>query len=318
VAASGISSFQSLPGMLDSDNNVWHVLPAATFRVEQFVSTCAAGRFAVFAWPDTRERFNNRAVTRIYSAVIDPRRPPQSPGRGQPLLSSDIDTSGSRYAIMPQLGATPDGTIGCAFHEYEPLADGSGGRIEAVMATSEVAATFPASRRGRISARRLAGSGLLTNRIVLSDSPWDPAIDAPWAHGRPGDPPPHITFIGDYFGFDASESTFDTVWTDTRTGIQELFFQRVAAEERVTHIPDKMVDILFGVIQDGGGAERLPHGDVIIHVPPRGPVRELLAWYDIENSAKDLTNTRPIQTLARRAIRSLERSIEPDAKARRR
>lgn len=36
------------------------------------------------------------------------------------------------------------------------------------------------------------------------------------------------------------------------------------------HVPASFVQILFGIINDGGGIERLPSGQ-IIHVPPRGP-----------------------------------------------
>lgn len=32
-------------------------------------------------------------------------------------------------------------------------------------------------------------------RSVLTTQPWDPAVDAPWAHGDS-----HVTFIGDYMG----------------------------------------------------------------------------------------------------------------------
>lgn len=38
-----------------------------------------------------------------------------------------------------------------------------------------------------------------------------------------GDGDPNVTFIGDYFGFDARMFNFYPLWTDARTGIQELF-----------------------------------------------------------------------------------------------
>lgn len=50
-------------------------------------------------------------------------------------------------------------------------------------------------------------------------------VDAPWAHGDS-----HVTFIGDYMGLDASSQEFQPVWTDTRTGIQELFATTVPAD----------------------------------------------------------------------------------------
>jgi hypothetical protein len=307
IAASGIHSFQALPWTLDPHSgSAIYNLPGATFRVNQFVACCAAGKFLVLAWPDTRERVDRKAVTRIYSQILDPRRPPANPDAGDPLLSPEIDTTGFRFAIMPQLAVSDDGTVACAFHEYEPFADLSGGRIEVILATTTVAATFAATRQRR--PYRGSPGGLLSNRIVLTDAPWDPAIDAPWAHGWPGDLAPHITFIGDYFGLDATDLVFDTVWTDTRTGIQELFFQRVAIEERVTHIPDEVVEILFGVISDGGGIEIGP-GGVVIHVPPRGPVRELLSWQALLNTIDDLEDGQRLRPSVARTVARLEREV---------
>ncbi len=40
---------------------------------------------------------------------------------------------------------------------------------------------------------------------------------------------PKVTFIGDYFGFAGSERGFHPVWTDTRTGIQELWTDTLSA-----------------------------------------------------------------------------------------
>jgi len=54
--------------------------------------------------------------------------------------------------------------------------------------------------------------------FTVTDQAWDPTVDAPWAHGNP-----NLTFIGEYFGFDASINGFYPLWTDTRTGIQELW-----------------------------------------------------------------------------------------------
>ena len=64
-----------------------------------------------------------------------------------------------------------------------------------------------------------------TDTAIVTDRPWDPAIDAPNSHGDPA-----VTFIGEYFGCDADGRAFDVLWTDTRTGVQELFFSRVETE----------------------------------------------------------------------------------------
>jgi hypothetical protein len=55
----------------------------------------------------------------------------------------------------------------------------------------------------------------------VSNVPWDPAIDAPLSHGSP-----LTTFIGEYFGLGSSSRGFFPFWTDTRTGIQEIFSGR--------------------------------------------------------------------------------------------
>ena len=62
-----------------------------------------------------------------------------------------------------------------------------------------------------------------SNRVTVTDIAWDPAQNAPWSHGNKD-----ITFIGDYFGFDASRLGFFPLWTDTGTGIQEIFTARVS------------------------------------------------------------------------------------------
>jgi hypothetical protein len=54
--------------------------------------------------------------------------------------------------------------------------------------------------------------------FVVTDQPWNPTVDAPLAEAFPD-----TTFIGDYFGLDASVQGFIPLWTDTRTGIQELW-----------------------------------------------------------------------------------------------
>jgi hypothetical protein len=56
----------------------------------------------------------------------------------------------------------------------------------------------------------------------VSNVPWDPAVDAPLSHGDP-----KTTFIGEYFGLGVSSRGFFPFWTDTRTGIQEIFCGRI-------------------------------------------------------------------------------------------
>ena len=61
-----------------------------------------------------------------------------------------------------------------------------------------------------------------STRITVTNYPWDPAVGAPLSHGDPD-----VTFIGEYFGLDASNLGFFPLWTDTRTGMQEIFTARI-------------------------------------------------------------------------------------------
>jgi hypothetical protein len=63
-----------------------------------------------------------------------------------------------------------------------------------------------------------ADGGATFGHYTVTDQPWNPATDAPWSHGDSA-----LTFIGDYFGLDSTTQGFYPLWTDTRTGIQELF-----------------------------------------------------------------------------------------------
>src|SRR5262249_20607996 len=121
----------------------------------------------------------------------------QGSANGQPLEQNPIHFF---HDFHPQLASTPDGLIGCAFYEFGALGPRGRHLISVVMAISDDnAATF-------------------AYRGVLTDRAWDPAVDAPRSHGNST-----TTFIGDYFGLAASQLGFFPFWTDTRTGIQEIF-----------------------------------------------------------------------------------------------
>jgi hypothetical protein len=61
------------------------------------------------------------------------------------------------------------------------------------------------------------------DRVTVTERPWDPTVDAPLSHGKAT-----TTFIGDYFGLAASSLGFFPFWTESRTGVQELFTAQVA------------------------------------------------------------------------------------------
>jgi hypothetical protein len=176
-------------------------LPGGKFRVGTIASVAVGldGALTV-AWPDYRE-----GVSRIYYRT-SPDGGTTWPGNpsGDPLLTGAVASLPTQHDFHPQLASTPTGEIGCAFYEFGPVTGRGPSLINVVMAASvDNGVSFP-------------------YRVTVTDQPWDPAVDAPLSHGRPT-----TTFIGDYFGLAASSLGFFPFWTDTRTGIQEVFTARV-------------------------------------------------------------------------------------------
>ncbi len=88
-----------------------------------------------------------------------------------------------------------------------------------------------------------------------------------------------IGAVPEYFGFDADKETFAVIWTDTRTGVQELFYDRVHTTKTsslfdVVDVPAISAQVLAGVTGDEGGL--IIVGGKIIKIPPRGPTFSLL------------------------------------------
>ena len=141
-----------------------------------------------------------------------------------------------------------NGDIGCSFYEIGPKGNSGKMLIDTCLCTS------------------INNGQSFYHYFVVTDNPWDPAIDAPLSHGDP-----NVTFIGDYFGLDASASGFYPLWTDTRTSIQELFTNLPLS---VWYPPWKYyaiaIYILFGIVSDGGGVYIDANGHIHI-VPPGGP-----------------------------------------------
>src|ERR1051325_1128039 len=195
----------------------------ASFRVLTLATGCAgSGNNVIFAWADARESFGGQRRSRIYY-----RRSTNGgttwlgPASGQPMLTGGNLPSGAHHDFHPQLISTPNGEIGCAFYEYGPFGGGEfpSNLIDVKLAVStDNGATFP-------------------NLVSVTDSPWNPNVDAPFSHGDP-----NLTFIGEYFGLDASELGFFPLWTDTRTGVQEMFFSRISVNPADTYIRDSSTD----------------------------------------------------------------------------
>ena len=198
------SGFQPLvsPPLPESDN--WTQLPGGHFRVVTFPMIAAGlGRELVVAWADYRE-----GVSRIYHRrSADGGRTWQGPASGTPLLPASLASPANQHDFHPQLVAAPDGAIGCTFYEFGPKGNPPSGHplIDVIM----TATTGPGTP--------------FSKRATVTDRPWDPLIDAPLSHGDP-----KVTFIGDYYGLAGSSLGFYPFWTDTRTGIQEIFTARVS------------------------------------------------------------------------------------------
>ncbi|HLZ69933.1 MAG TPA: sialidase family protein [Dehalococcoidia bacterium] len=201
IVASGISPLTS-PPLPQTDE--WTQLPGGHFRVVTFPVICAGlANELVVAWADYRE-----GVSRVYyRRSANGGATWEGTAAGEPLLTGAVASPAGQHDFHPQLASMPDGAIGCAFYEFGAKGSPPAGlpRIDVVLAAT-------------------TGSGTpFSRRALVTDQPWDPTVDAPLSHGDPW-----VTFIGDYFGLAASNLGFFPFWTDTRTGIQEIFTARVA------------------------------------------------------------------------------------------
>jgi hypothetical protein len=199
VVATGITSLDA-DGLFSSDS--FPGLPGGKFRVDTTASACAGvGGVLTVVWADYGE-----GVSRIYYRTSSDRGLTwQGDPTGQPLLTGAVASLPTHHDFNPQLACTPAGQIACVFYEFGPLVGYGPSLINVIMAaSSDCGQSF-------------------SHRVTVTDEPWDPAVDAPLLHGKSTS-----TFIGDYFGFTASPLGFFPFWTDTRTGMQEVFTARAA------------------------------------------------------------------------------------------
>jgi hypothetical protein len=259
AVTSVVSGVKSLTNFLPSTGGFPHFVNG-TFRVMTLVTSCVvAGNKLAVAWADFRE-----GVSRIYYRIASNSGSIWlGPADGEALLPAYGHPDQQHF--HPQLSEASSEAIGCAFYEYGP---------KNKKPLIDVLVSFSCSD----------GNGF-SNPLTVTDHPWDPAVNAPWSHGNPA-----ITFIGEYFGFISSYNSFAVVWTDTRTGVQELFYDSVTIRTvlRPVHIPSEVAEILAGVIQDGGGIVFV--GGKIIRIPPWDPWIDVLHTLAAMDSVKEIRN----------------------------
>ncbi len=250
VIVSGMKSLNSVLPITDS----WPHFLGATFRVMTLCAIAATlDNRVVIAWADMRE-----GVSRIYQTwSTDSGKSWSGGASGKPLLPKyPVD---QQQHFHPQLCTTDPHTLGCAFYEFGPKANGM---------TIDVRLTS-----------KMASDVAFVPPGTVTDQGWDPAVAAPLSHADSA-----VTFIGEYFGLAGTSHELFPVWTDTRTGSQDLFCAVVLSVflppppppwPLVELIPPQILTrIIAGVVQDGGGL--IIVNGVPIRVPPRGPVMELL------------------------------------------
>jgi hypothetical protein len=202
VPQTAVTGLTTIGSVLPTTNG-WAHFPGGKFRVLT-LATCCVGRNdeIMVAWSDGRETdgMGNHPSRIYYRRSVDGGVTWLGSVSGDPLLANNSSISKALYHFHPQIINRPNSDqVACSFYEFGPKTGGTN-LIDTMIAYS------------------LNNGGSFGNATVVTDTPWDPLLDAPWAHGDP-----QVQFIGDYFGLDASHVGFYPLWTDTRTLIQELF-----------------------------------------------------------------------------------------------
>lgn len=217
-SADGGNTFSAPATVVSGITWLPNAFPGGTFRTPTVPTACvgANAKDLVVAWPDYRQ-----GVARIYYARSNNGGNSwhNGSGSGLPLLSAGAASGADQHEFQPVLGCTPQGDVGCGLYLFGPKNGGSTPLIDVVLSVSANNASS------------------FVDRVTVTETPWDPTVDAVWAHGDP-----NVTFIGDYFGMAASRLGFFPFWMDTRTGTQEMFTARVAVRPADIYIRDASSD----------------------------------------------------------------------------
>ena len=239
----GGDSFGSVVTVASGITNVPGHLPGGIFRVLTLATACSVtGNDIAVAWADYRD-----GVARIYYSRSTNGGNSFSGSSGSRLLTGANASAADQHEFHPQLISTPDGEIGCTFYLFGP-------KTPAPMAPPLIDVILAVSTNN---------GSTFSERTMVTDEAWDPTVDEVYAHGNPMD-----TFIGDYFGFDASRLGFFPFWTDTRTGIQEIFCSRLSVNPADVYIRDSSTDV--GTVPSPGN--HWEYVDLIVRRQPDGNV----------------------------------------------
>ena len=238
----------------------WAEFPGGKFRIVTLCTGCTIGNRFLVAWSDMREGY-----ARIYYHYSDDSGVSWAPSSGQPLWPG-LSSSSAVQQFHPQMIADGKGVVACAFYEFGQYPPANQPRIK-----TRIMGSFDAGTSFGIPAE-------------VSDNPWDPAVNAPWAHFNPND-----TFIGEYFGLDAGADGFAVVWTDTRTGVQELFYDDVGTSklDAPFWFTDGIVATILAGVGAGGGGWIIVGGK-LVKVPPRGPIYAMLQTIATLEGAREI------------------------------
>lgn len=248
-------------GVAYPSSDEWHHFPGARFRIITFPTGCTGkDKNVIFAWADARERIDDKPISRIYyRRSINGGDTWEGPASGQPLLTGDTMPEADQHDFHPQIVSTPNGEIGCAFYEFGPKR----GYGEEDVGPSDLSPEWPQGLIDVILAVSVDNGKTFSEKVTVTDRPWDPATGAPLVHGSK-----YSTFIGDYFGLDASRLGFFPLWTDTRTGLQQLFTSRISVRPTDIYIRDSGSDI--GDIPSPG--YHWEYVDLIVRHEPDGDI----------------------------------------------
>jgi hypothetical protein len=248
----------------------------ANFRVGTIPTACASGKTVVVAWAAWTDATDS--VARIFFALSnDGGASWTTPSSGQPLLTTALPAGFQQF--QPQIVVDPSGVIGCAFYELGPK---------------------PTTPLIDVILARSFDGGASFQTLTVTDQPWNPTVDAPLADGLP-----NVTFIGEYFGLDASSAGFQPLFTSTLTGIQELWtgiiptprcafiVNRTLGQDEVDarrHLPGgAVIPDVFRVVVDGLSGDNIGATDPTSTLPiplavpgltivPRGNISDSLSY----------------------------------------